>query len=153
MSVKSEKNPFQRLFIIGSGLVFLGFMVVPLAEVFRNSSQPSPPTATSQIAAAYQQMQVQEQGYEQVLKREPNNPTALKDVVQLRLQMYKLKGSIALLEKTVDPLDKLIQLYPKEKSLLALRDEIKQQIAAQQPGKPSQSPSKTDVPPSSQEPK
>jgi hypothetical protein len=152
MSEKSAKNPFQRFFIIGSGLVFLGFMVVPLAEVFRNASQPSPPTATSQIAAAYQQMQVQEQGYEQVLKREPNNPTALQGVVQLRLQMYKLKGSIALLEKTVDPLEKLIQLYPKEKALLALRDEIKQQITAQKQAKSSQSSSQT-TPPSSQEQK
>jgi Flp pilus assembly protein TadD len=65
------------------------------------------------------QLQKQAQGYELVLKREPNNQLALQGLVQARLQMNDLQGA-------VEPMEKLVKLNPDNPQYKALLTAIKQ---------------------------
>jgi len=51
---------------------------------------------------ALQQLQVQENGYEAVLEREPNNENALEGLVQTRIDMKDYEGAVKPLEKLVE---------------------------------------------------
>ncbi len=116
---RSTKSIFQKVFIIGSGFAFLGMMTLPMLNMLKDpaeqpqaaSSNPNPTDQLSKIA----------DGYEKVLKREPNNPTALQGLAEVRLKMNDLKGAIA-------PMEKLVALYPEETKLKGLLDAIKQQV-------------------------
>jgi hypothetical protein len=143
MPETSQKKPLQRILIIGSGLAFLGFMIGPLTQMFRSTPPASQPVANQPAASDYKQLQVQEEGYQKVLQREPENPVALQGLAQTRWQMYQATKTVESLEKTLDPLEKLIKVYPKEKKLIDLRDKIKEVVAQEkQRTKPSTSPNK-----------
>jgi predicted Zn-dependent protease len=118
-STKSIKSIAQKIFIVGSGLAFLGMMILPMLNMFK---EPTAPTqAASSNVESKEQLNKIAGGYETVLKREPNNPTALQGLAEIRLKMNDLKGAIA-------PMEKLVQLYPEEKKLKSLLDAIKQQV-------------------------
>lgn len=123
MSDKSDKRLWKQVFVILSSCAFLGMMAFPLTALFRNPSQPSP-AANSQASnpSAAEQIQAMEKGYEAVLEREPNNPVALQGLAEVRLKMNNLEGAI-------DPLEKLVKLYPEEEDLKTLLTAIKQQVA------------------------
>ncbi|MCU0535246.1 MAG: tetratricopeptide repeat protein [Hydrococcus sp. Prado102] len=141
MVEKSKPKTIQRVLIIVASAAFLGTLVVPIFEMFSNTSQPANNAATQEnTAAAYEQLQQKATGYEEVLKREPNNPMALNELAKTRYQMYQLKGSNEDLKKMVDPLDKLVKLYPEQKELKALLEQVKTQVA--QTNQPSKSESK-----------
>ena len=138
MAEKSKPKTIQRVLIIVASCAFLGTLVVPIVEMFSNASQPANNEATQDnIAAAYEQLQQKATGYEEVLKREPNNPMALNELAKTRYQMYKLKGSNEDLNKMVAPLEKLVKLYPEQKELKALLEQVKTQVA--QTNQPSKS--------------
>ncbi len=124
---------YQRFLVIGSGFVFLGLMMFPLMNMFQDSSQQPPPTAagTAPNLSSQEQLEAIAKGYESVLKREPNNPTALQGAAEARLKMGDLKGGLV-------PLKKLAQLYPQEQELPKLIKAIELQLAAQeqQPSQP-----------------
>jgi len=118
---KKTLKVVQKLFVIGSGLAFLGMMVIPLMPLLRAT-----PPATEQTSAKANPEQLKKlaAGYQKVLAREPNNPTALQGLVETRLQMNDLKGAIA-------PLEKLVKLYPEQTQLKQLLTAIKQQVKAE----------------------
>ena len=115
----SKKSILQKVFIIGSGLAFLGMMTLPMLDMFKES--PESTQAASPNTNPTEQLNQIADGYEKVLKREPNNPTALQGLAEIRLKMNDLKGAIA-------PMEKLVALYPEEKKLKGLLDAIKQQV-------------------------
>jgi cytochrome c-type biogenesis protein CcmH/NrfG len=120
-SSKRTLKVVQKVFIIGSGLAFLGMMVLPLMPLL----QATPPTSEQTSSKANpEQLKKLAEGYEKVLAREPNNPSALQGLVETRLQMNDLKGAIA-------PMEKLVKLYPEQTQLKQLLTAIKQQVAAQ----------------------
>lgn len=129
MAEKSNLKTIKRVLIIVASCAFLGTLVVPIVEMFSNASQPANNTATPDNTAAYEQLQQKAIGYEEVLKREPNNPMALNELAKTRYQMYQLKGNNEDLKKMVDPLDKLVKLYPEQKELKALLEQVKTQVA------------------------
>ncbi|WP_202950236.1 M48 family metallopeptidase [Gloeocapsa sp. PCC 73106] len=107
--------------VLISGLGFLTSTVFLLFELLRN---PAPaPQATTETQSELEQLKAQEQGYQLVLEREPDNTTALQGLVEVRLQLNDLEGAIA-------PLEKLIALYPQEENLKMLLGTIQQQLAA-----------------------
>ncbi|BFM41014.1 tetratricopeptide repeat protein [Synechocystis sp. LKSZ1] len=121
-SSKKTLKVLQKIFIIGSGLAFLGMMVIPLMPLFR----AAPPTSEQASSKANpEQLKKLAEGYEKVLAREPNNPSALQGLVETRLQMNDLKGAIA-------PMEKLVKLYPEQTQLKQLLTAIKQQVALQE---------------------
>lgn len=119
MAENSTKSTIQKVFIIGSGIAFLGMMVLPMFEMFQQ------PTSQTQAASSNtnptEELKKIADGYQKVLEREPNNPTALQGLAEIRLKMGDLPGAIP-------PLEKLVQLYPQETKLKGLLDAIKQQV-------------------------
>jgi predicted Zn-dependent protease len=115
----SKKSIIQKVFIVGSGLAFLGMMTLPMLDMFKET--PEQTQATSPNTNPQEQLNKIADGYEKVLKREPNNPTALQGLAEVRLKMNDLKGAIA-------PMEKLVALYPEETKLKGLLDAIKQQV-------------------------
>ena len=115
----SKKSILQKVFIVGSGLAFLGMMTLPMLDMFKES--PDSTQAPSSNTNPQEQLNKIADGYEKVLQREPNNPTALQGLAEIRLKMNDLQGAIA-------PMEKLVALYPEEKKLKALLEAIKQQV-------------------------
>lgn len=124
MSEKSEKKPLQRILIVALGFSFLGFLALPFASIFRSSSQQSDEIANPETTSIEQQLQAQERGYELVLEREPENPVALQGLVETRLQMNDLEG-------VMEPMEKLVELYPEQVELKAFLAAVKQQVGEQ----------------------
>jgi cytochrome c-type biogenesis protein CcmH/NrfG len=149
----SKKSIIQKVFIVGSGLAFLGMMTLPMLDMFKEA--PEQTQATSPNTNPQEQLNKIADGYEKVLKREPNNPTALQGLAEVRLKMNDLKGAIAPMEKLVAlypndptalqglaevrlkmndlkgaiaPMEKLVALYPERKDIKELLDAIKQQV-------------------------
>lgn len=128
----------QKVLIIGSGLAFLGTMVIPMFGMFQ-TPQTAAPTANQ---PSKDSLQAIAQGYEKVLAREPENPTALQGLAEVRLKMGDLKGAIP-------PLEKLVKLYPQETQLKQLLGAIQYQVKtgkrspmAQESPNPAQAPPK-----------
>ena len=88
--------------------------------ILLNSQHPprQPPRHRAQLAE-------REQGYELVLKREPENPAALQGLVETRIQMDDLAGAI-------EPMEKLVKIYPEQPELQALLEALKQQAQPQE---------------------
>jgi predicted Zn-dependent protease len=100
-----------------------------------NPAPPSNPTVSPQ--AAKNNLKQVAQGYEKVLEREPDNPTALQGLAEVRLKMGDLSGAIA-------PMEKLVKLYPQETQLKQLLDAIKYQVkTGKKPPLPGQNNSET----------
>jgi predicted Zn-dependent protease len=111
MPEKSDKKPIKRILIIVASTAFLGTLIFPVVEMFSNSSQPSTNADNPEKAALNKQLQEKAEQYETVLKREPDNPTALTELAKARLQMEDYQGAI-------NPLEKLYKLYPDEPVVL-----------------------------------
>ncbi|NJO94269.1 MAG: tetratricopeptide repeat protein [Hydrococcus sp. RM1_1_31] len=128
MPEKYEKKTLQRVLIIVFCVAFLGTLVLSAVEMFKSPSQPvnNAATNTNPGNPPISELQKQAEGYETVLKREPNNPLVLQKLVETRLQMNDLQGAIA-------PMEKLVKLYPEQKELKTLLDAIKQQAAQPKP--------------------
>jgi predicted Zn-dependent protease len=117
-------SPFKRVVTIISGLAFLGFMGSQIhgmvAEGMRTSQQQEQ-QARQANQQQLEQLQMQENGYEMVLEREPNNENALEGLVQIRLNMKDYKGAI-------QPLEKLVDLNPEQGNYKQLLAQLQQQI-------------------------
>ena len=96
----SKKSIWTKVFIIGSGIAFLGSSLLGLTNMISGSLDkpvPSENAAQSQNA----QLQAEEKGFATVLKREPNNQTALRGLVEIRMQLGDVPGTKAALEQLV----------------------------------------------------
>ena len=118
MSLKSNNKTLQRIFVLVSGLAFLGSTgFILLQSAFDNShSAPTPQTVSRE-----EQLQARANGYEKVLEREPDNPIALQGLVEIRLEMNDLSGAI-------EPMEQLVKLYPEQQQYQAILAGIKQQL-------------------------
>ncbi len=106
-------------------LAFVGFSILPLlSSVIKDSqppavaeSAPNQNTSSSQLT----ELQSQAKGYQLVLAREPDNPTALRGLLEARLQLGDIKGSI-------EPLEKLAFLNPEQSDYMVLLAQAKQHL-------------------------
>jgi cytochrome c-type biogenesis protein CcmH/NrfG len=82
-------------------------------------SQANRPTASDNAAQSQNaQLQAEEKGFATVLKREPNNQTALRGLVQIRMRRGDIAGTRAALAQLV----KLNPTDPQYKEFLAAID-------------------------------
>lgn len=106
---KAKKR--QKLIILISMVSFFGSTVMAaipsIQQVFQEDSVP-------QAASVESTLKQQEQGYELVLQREPNNQVALDGLLKVRLELNDIPGAIETLEK-------LVKLNPE-------REDYKQQL-------------------------
>ena len=104
-------------------VAFVGISMIPLISAAFKESQPSTeakPTS-GQISGVGQQSKLEEQarGYELVLQREPDNQTALRGLVEARIQLRDLKNAIP-------PLEKLVALNPNQTEYIVLLARVKE---------------------------
>lgn len=116
-----QKNKFTKVFVIGSGIAFLASSGMGISSMIgRSIDQP----AQNQNAAQSQnaQLQAEEKGFATVLKREPNNQTALRGLVEIRMQRGDIPGTKAALEQ-------LVKLNPSNVQYKEFLAAINKQIA------------------------
>lgn len=103
---------------------FLSLSLLPLLGGI-GSKKPSTGNASSNPssdpAAVQAELESQAHGYTLVLEREPDNQTALKGLVETRIQLKDLQG-------VVDPLEKLAKLNPDVADYTVLLAQTKQQL-------------------------
>ncbi len=120
----TTRKVVQKILVILGGVSFFWATFAGVGKMFtKPQSENSNPTQT-QVESKEQQLLKQVQGYESVLKKEPNNRFALEKLVETRLQLRDAKGAY-------EPLKKLVELYPNEpryKEVLAI---VEKQIAAE----------------------
>lgn len=104
-----------------SGLAFAGSTVIGMAQLYTSGFHEQKNTPTPKAASKDPQLKERERGYELVLQREPDNQVALQGLVETRLQMNNLQG-------TLEPMEKLVKLNPDNPQYKALLTAIKQRI-------------------------
>jgi tetratricopeptide (TPR) repeat protein len=104
-------------------LAFVGVsVIVPFTKAFQDSpstlSSPSP--TLSPRSSPQADLEAQAKGYELVLQREPDNQTALRGLVDIRIQQGKIN-------EIIGPLEKLAGLNPDQPDYTVLLAQAKQQ--------------------------
>lgn len=123
--VSNKRNRWLTIAVVTVGvLAFLGFSVIlPFSGAFQQAQRgpgtatPSPSPSTSPTA----DLEAQAKGYELVLQREPDNQTALRGLVETRIQQGKLA-------EVQDPLKKLADLNPNQPDYVVLLAQTKQRL-------------------------
>lgn len=113
-----RRKKLQKVMMFISMVAFLGMMSSGLGAMLRSNSESSEVTEAEEASRVVSQLERQEQGYQLVLQREPENQTALEGLVRVRLEQSKLKEAIA-------PLEKLVNLYPERKDYHSLLKQLK----------------------------
>jgi predicted Zn-dependent protease len=89
-----DQKKLTKVVVIFSGIAFLGSSVAGIGGLIASSLKQ--PAAKENIAHTQNaQLQAQEKGFLGVLKREPNNPTALRGAIEiwrLRIQQGDAQG-------------------------------------------------------------
>ncbi|MEH1945894.1 MAG: tetratricopeptide repeat protein [Nostoc sp.] len=117
-------------------LAFVGVSVIPIIGAFNNTPPSSQNTASTRgsLTSADQKSKLEDEarGYEQVLQREPENQTALKGLLQARLQLLSQKDKSEVkpadIQVVIEPLEKLAKLNPEQSEYSVLLAQAKQQI-------------------------
>ena len=106
-------------------LALIGFSGLPLFSSIISENQiiPQPYSATiSQLSPEQEvKLEAEAKGYQKVLEREPNNSTALKGLLEIRLQQKDIEGAI-------QPLERLAKLNSEQTEYTILLAQAKQQI-------------------------
>ena len=120
MAEETKRNPWLiRIVLVFSTAALLGVSVLP----YLNAPQNSPTSVNSSPAPDAQRKQFEDQlrGYESVLQREPENPNALRGIVDAKRGLNDIKG-------TVEPLEKLVKLNPTVPDYAVLLARTKQYL-------------------------
>lgn len=111
-------DKLRRWLIVGMmvfGIIpFVGASIVPLLQAFQGGP-PAGVTATSaqvQATAIKEELQARAKGFELVLQREPDNQTALKELIATRQQIAGL--GLGDIKDAIAPMEKLASLNPKD---------------------------------------
>ncbi|MGB3651328.1 MAG: tetratricopeptide repeat protein [Rivularia sp. (in: cyanobacteria)] len=93
---KDEKR--KKLIILISMVSFFGSTVMAAIPAIQEIAQQD---NAPQVASVESTLKQQEQGFELVLQREPNNQAALDGLLRVRLELDDMEGAIEVLEKLV----------------------------------------------------
>lgn len=116
-----SRKRFQQIVTLVSIVSFFGSTAYGAIGAISSALKQPTEDATTAASSRESQLQAQERGYELVLQREPENQVALKGLVEARLQMKNAQGA-------VKPLEKLVQLNPKQQEYKMLLAQVKQQV-------------------------
>jgi tetratricopeptide (TPR) repeat protein len=128
---KSGNRLIVRVILVLGILVFVAVSVAPIIAAFNESGTKSANTNNSKgngqaPVDPKTKLSDEVRGYELVLQREPENQTALKALLQARLQLLALKqGEI---KDVIPPLEKLAKLNPDQSKYSVLLAQAKQQM-------------------------
>lgn len=118
MLEKLKSKVLLRVFSVVAGVALLSWMVLPMLGLFNGNKSQTQQTSNSSAQA--KQLEQIAQGYETVLKREPNNVSALQGLAEARITLQDFSRAIEPVKKlnTIDPnniqyIAVLTQLYEK----------------------------------------
>lgn len=120
-----------KVVLVVALLAFVGVSMVPIIAAIDDSRRSETSTASTKGSSLpdtdpKSKLEDEVRGYQSVLQREPENQTALKGLLQARLQLLALKqGNI---KDVIEPLEKLAKLNPDQTKYAVLLAQAKQQI-------------------------
>jgi len=118
---KKNQRWFINAVLVVAVIAFAGFsLALPLSRAFQGD-QSEPEQTQDTPTSAQEELEAQARGYELVLEREPDNETALRGLLQARVQLGDLEGAIA-------PLEKLVERYPERTEYAVLLGQAKQEL-------------------------
>jgi len=121
--VSQKRNPWLSVVLVLAVLAFVGVSMIPLLASIFDGDQPAvkATSASTQTAASPKSvdLEAQAKGYESVVQREPQNSSALRGLLEVRLKMGDIKGAIA-------PLEQLVKLNPEQTDYAVLLAQAKQ---------------------------
>ena len=122
-SSRSSRRWWMSGILILALLAFLGLSALPLIGGLINNPQGASAPGSSPLASPDEQTRLKSEAeaYEIVLKREPENETALRGLLDARLRLGDVKGAIA-------PLEKLAEQNPEELEYGILLAQTKQEV-------------------------
>ena len=125
---KETKNKtLVRAVTIVIGLAFaVPMMAGALASVFGQDDSNYQNAETASSADVAQQIQLQTDGYLQVLEREPKNPTAIQGLMEIA-GMHAQMGDAP---KAISVLEEVVERAPERQEVAAILAQLKQQEAA-----------------------
>jgi tetratricopeptide (TPR) repeat protein len=120
--------------LVGATVALMGVTAAPLISMMGiggpapDANNQSSPDASAQASASpspnaqnrQEELKKLAEGYALVLQREPNDPRALRGLLETRLALSDIKGAI-------EPLQKLVELTPQDTQLAVLLAQAKQQ--------------------------
>ena len=116
------------------GLGFAGStLAIALSSVFSQDNYTASQSQSENGPSLEEQIQMQVEGYEKVLAREPKNITALEGLTQIYLQTQNVDKAIPLLEK-------MVEYYPQRQEFASILQIIKQQETSKEQPVPPQQP-------------
>ena len=106
-------------------VALVGFSLLPIFDSFIQTNKSITKTASASISGLspdqQAQLDIDARGYENVLEREPDNQTALRGLLDIRLQQGDIKGAIT-------PLESLAKLNSEQLDYTILLAQAKQQV-------------------------
>ncbi len=111
-----QKQPrrWGTIAVLGvSSLIFIGLSVLPLVGGIMSQKKETTAISTAKpnaVADSPEILQKEEEGYQLVLKRDPNNPTVLKGLLETRLKL--IQQGVRQPKDVIEPLEKLAKLDP-----------------------------------------
>ena len=116
--VSQKRSPWLSVVLVLAVLAFVGFSMLPLLESVFKENQPSAGATSATTKQA--DLEAQAKSWQLVLQKEPQNPTALRGLLEVRLKQGDVKGAIA-------PLEQLSKLNPDQADYAVLLAQAKQQ--------------------------
>lgn len=127
---KSRNRWIVNVILVLAVLAFVGVSIAPLIGAFNQtqSSTQQSANARSGSPSSDQKSKLEDaaRGYEQVLQRESENQTALRGLLETRLQLLSL--GVGEIKSVIEPLEKLAKLNPEQTRYAVLLAQAKQQI-------------------------
>ena len=115
-----DKKILTKVFVIVAGIAFLGSSVAGLSGLIA-SSLDKPVASEKPTQSQNAQFQAEEKGFMGVLQREPNNQTALRGLIEIRMQRGDVSGTKIALER-------LVKLNPDNKQYKEFLDALNKQV-------------------------
>jgi tetratricopeptide (TPR) repeat protein len=114
---EKKSRRWLTITILGaSSLVFIGLSIYPMIGALMNQQKATPtasnPSASTNAPDSPETIQKEEEGYQLVLKRDPNNQTALQGFVETRLKLIRL--GLRKPKDVIEPLETLTKLNPNQ---------------------------------------
>ncbi|MDZ8023532.1 MAG: tetratricopeptide repeat protein [Nostoc sp. SerVER01] len=136
MSQTRNNRWIVQVILVLAVLAFVGVSVIPLFGTLNNTPLSSENTASTKgsLTSSEQKSKLEDQvrGYELVLQKEPENQTALKGLLEARLQLLSQKEKAEVkpsdIQVVIEPLEKLAKLNPDQSEYAVLLAQAKQQI-------------------------
>ena len=116
--VSQKRSPWISIVLVLAVLAFVGVSMLPLLESVFQENQPT--KGVTSAATKPTDLEEQAKSWQLVLQKEPQNPTALRGLLEVRVKQGDIKGAIA-------PLEQLVKLNPDQTDYAVLLAQAKQQ--------------------------